>query len=310
MVKTTKTLAFLPAFIIFTTRILKNFCMDKLSVKQVLHDKAPKISRWTPWFVKNYLRRIVHEDELNYYLENFSHLDTIEFIRASLDHMGITYEAAGLENLDPKGRYIFASNHPFGGIDGLMLAVEIADYFGNVRVVVNDLLMNIEPLKPIFIPINKHGRQKPEYAKMYKQAFDSDMPIVTFPAGLCSRRHKGIVCDLEWKPSFVKQAVATKRDIVPVFFKGKLSDFFYNLSNLRTKLRIKANIEMLYLADEMFKQKGQHFEILIGEPIPWRQLENGKNARKTALEIREKAYGLNAAGASAKKQETKQKERF
>lgn len=270
----------------------QKFSMDKLSVKQVLRDKAPGLSRWTPWFVKNYLRRIVHEEELNYYLENFSHLDTIEFIRAALDHMGITYAAAGLGKLDPEGRYIFASNHPFGGIDGLMLAVEIAGYFGNVRVVVNDLLMNLEPLKSIFIPINKHGRQKPEYAKMYKDAFDSDMPIVTFPAGLCSRRQKGVVCDLEWKPSFVKQAVATRRDIVPVFFEGRLSNFFYNLSNLRTKLRVKANIEMLYLADEMFRQKGQHFEIAVGDPIPWQQLGDGKNARKTALEIREKAYGL------------------
>ncbi len=272
--------------------------MDKLSIKEVLRSKAPGISRWVPGFVKNYLRRIVHEDELNYYLENFSHLDTIEFIRASLNHMGITYSAAGLEKLDPKGRYIFASNHPFGGIDGLMLAVEIAGYFGDVRVVVNDLLMNLGPLKPIFVPINKHGRQNPEYARLYKEAFESDMPIVTFPAGLCSRRKKGVVCDSEWKPNFVKQAVATRRDIVPVFFDGSLSDFFYNLSNLRTKLGIKANIEMLYLADEMFKQKGQHFEIIIGDPIPWQQLGGGSDARKTALRIREEAYGLKKGGMS------------
>lgn len=266
--------------------------MDKLSIKEVLRTKAPGVARWTPCFVKNYIRRIVHEEELNYYLENFSHLPTIEFIRASLDHMGITYDAAGLDKLTPKGRYIFASNHPFGGIDGLMLAVEIAAYFGDVRVVVNDLLMNLEPLKSIFIPINKHGRQNPEYAQAYKDAFESDIPIVTFPAGLCSRRKKGVVCDLEWKPSFVKQAVATERDIVPVFFEGELSNFFYNLSTLRTRLGVKANIEMLYLADEMFKQKGKHFTMRIGDPIPWQQLDSGKNARKTALSIREKAYAL------------------
>lgn len=266
--------------------------MDKLSVKEVLRSKVPGVSKWIPWFVKNYLKRTVHEDELNYYLENFSHLPTIEFIRASLAHMGVTYNAVGLEKLDPNGRYIFASNHPFGGIDGLMLAVEIAEYFGDVRVVVNDLLMNLEPLKPIFIPINKHGRQNAEYAQMYKDAFESDIPIVTFPAGLCSRRQKGVVCDSEWKPNFVKQAVATERDIVPVFFEGKLSDFFYNLSNLRKKLGIKANIEMLYLADEMFRQKGNHFEMMIGEPIPWQTLEGGKSAKETALQIRKRAYDL------------------
>lgn len=274
------------------TKYPQSLNMDKVSVKEVLRSKAPGVSRWTPWFVKNYLRRIVHEEELNFYLENFSHLPTIEFIRASLDHMDITYSADGLGKLDPKGRYIFASNHPFGGIDGLMLAAEIASRFGDVRVVVNDLLMNLEPLAPIFIPINKHGRQNPEYAKMYKDAFESDIPIVTFPAGLCSRRRAGVVCDLEWKPNFVKQAVATQRDIVPVFFGGRLSDFFYNLSNLRTKLGVKANIEMLYLADEMFRQGGQHFEILIGDPIPWQRLDGGRDARRTALKIREEAYAL------------------
>lgn len=266
--------------------------MEKVDIKEILRTKAPGVSRWTPWFVKNYLKRIVHEDEVNYYLENFSHLDTIGFIRATLNEMNISYKAVGLEKLDPKGRYIFASNHPFGGIDGLMLAVEIANRFGDVRVVVNDLLMNLGPLKPIFIPINKHGRQNPEYARMYKDAFESDIPIVTFPAGLCSRRKNGVVCDTEWKPNFIKQAVSTGRDIVPVYFDGSLSNFFYNLSNLRTKLGVKANIEMLYLADEMFKQGGQHFDIIIGDPIPWRQLEKGKHARKTALQIRETAYGL------------------
>ena len=266
--------------------------MDNISVKEVLHTKAPGIYKWTPWFVKSYLKRIVHEDELNYYLEHFSHLPTIEFIRSSLKHMGISYRAVGLDKLDPHRRYIFASNHPFGGLDGLMLAVEIATIFGDVRVVVNDLLMNLEPLAPIFIPINKHGRQNPDYARMYKEAFESDMPIVTFPAGLCSRRTNGVVCDTEWKPSFIKQAIATQRDIVPVFFEGQLSNFFYNLSNIRKKLNIKANIEMLYLADEMFRQKGQHFEIRTGTPIAWDTLEAGKNIRQTALSIREKAYAL------------------
>jgi putative hemolysin len=240
----------------------------------------------------NYLRRILHEREVNSYLEDFSHMDSIGFIRATLERMEITYGATGLDRLDPAGRYIFASNHPFGGLDGLMLAVEIAGRFGDVRVVVNDLLMNLEPLKSIFIPVNKHGRQSTEYAKMYQEAFDSNVPIVTFPAGLCSRREKGAVCDREWKPSFVKQAAATRRDIVPVYFDGKLSDFFYNLSCLRTKLGIGANVEMLYLAEEMVKQRGRHFEMIVGEPIPWQSLEGGLSARKTTLEIRRKAYGL------------------
>ena len=252
-----------------------------------------------PWFVKGYLRRIVHEDEVNFYLENFSHLPTIEFIRASLAHMGITYTARGIERLDPAGRYIFASNHPFGGLDGLMLADEASRVFGEVRVVVNDLLMNLDPLKPIFIPVNKHGRQRPEYTEMFRAAFESDMPIITFPAGLVSRRYGGVVEDLPWRPNFIKQAVANRRDVVPVHFDGRLSGFFYNLANLRKRLGVKANIEMLYLADEMFKQGGSHFDIAIGEPISWQSLEGRKPAEE-ALRIRRISYALknNPSGGS------------
>lgn len=266
----------------------------KVDVKKILRDKAPRVSRWIPGFVKNYLRRIVHEDEVNYYLETFSHLPTIEFIRASLAHMGISYNAAGMDKLDPEGRYIFASNHPFGGVDGLMLADEVNGYFGDVRVVVNDLLMNLDPLKSIFVPVNKHGRQKGEYAAMFREAFASDIPIITFPAGLCSRRQSGVVADLPWRPNFIKQAVANKRDVVPVYFDGRLSNFFYRLSNLRKSLGVAANIEMLYLADEMFKQKGSHFEIKIGDPVPWQTFE-GVRPADAAHEMQKAAYALKSS---------------
>ncbi|MCC8034543.1 MAG: 1-acyl-sn-glycerol-3-phosphate acyltransferase [Rikenellaceae bacterium] len=263
----------------------------RVDIKKVLRDKNPKLDRLTPGFIKSYLRRIVHEDEVNLYLDKFSHLPTIEFIKASLDHMGITYSIEGLEGLSEKGRYIFASNHPFGGLDGVMLAVKIAEYFGDVRVVVNDILMNLEPLAPIFIPVNKHGRQKPEYLQSYKDAFASNVPIITFPAGLCSRRRGGRVEDLAWRPNFIKQAIATGRDIVPVYFEGTLSNFFYRLSSFRTAVGIKANVEMLYLVDEMFKQSGQDFLIRVGGPIPWQSLR-GRRVWETASEIRATAYSL------------------
>lgn len=262
----------------------------KVDVKSVVASKSHTLSRVGP--VVGYLRRIVHEKEVNRILEKFAGLPPVEFIRGALREMGITYEVVGIDKLNPSGRYIFASNHPFGGLDGLMLAERVSDYFGDVRVVVNDLLMNLDPLKDIFIPVNKHGRQSAEYAKLYNDAFASDVPIVTFPAGLCSRRKKGVVCDLDWKPSFIKQALATQRDVVPVLFDGRLSNFFYRLSNLRTGLGIKANIEMLYLADEMFRQSGSHFYIVIGDPVPWQRFDDGQPSRFHAQKIKHLAYNL------------------
>ena len=264
----------------------------QVDVAQVLRSKNPALARYIPGFLVRYLRRIVHENEVNYVLTHFAHLDPIRFIRSTLDYMQITYRAEGLERLDPQGRYLFASNHPFGGMDGMMLATEVSSYFGDVRVIVNDLLMNLRPLAPIFVPVNKHGRQNSSYAETIRQTFDSNIPIITFPAGLCSRRHQGIVCDLEWKPNFVKKAIESQRAIVPVHFDGHLSNFFYRLSNLRTALGIKANIEMLYLADEMFAQRGRHFDIRIGAPIPWQDLADQTSARVWANRIKELSYAM------------------
>ena len=154
--------------------------------------------------------------------------------------------------------------------------------------------MYLTPLKSLFIPINKHGRQKAEYVQILKNQLDDNGPIATFPAGLCSRRIKGKVQDPAWKPSFIKNAIFSGRDIVPVFFEGRLSSFFYNLANMRTTLGVKVNLEMLYLADEMFKQKGKHFNIRFGTPIPCDQLKEFRSAKEASDFVRNAVYRLKA----------------
>ncbi len=268
----------------------------QVDVEQVLTDRNPKLARLLPRFIKSYLKRIVHQDEINAILRRFSHQPPVDFIRSALTYMGITYRAVGLEHLPRDGRYLFASNHPFGGMDGLMLCVELDQHFGSSRIIVNDLLMNIQPLAPLFLPINKHGRQNSDYAERFRATLAGGEQVATFPAGLCSRRIKGSVCDLPWKPSFVKNAIRYHRDVVPVYFEGRLSNFFYNLSAIRTACGIKANIEMLYLPDEMFAQRDRHFEIRFGEPVPWQQLASGGSPAQLARQIREQVYGLKKCG--------------
>ena len=267
----------------------------QVDVDKVLADKNPGLARLLPRFVKAYLKRIVHQDEVNYVLRSFSHQPPVGFVRSTLDYMEITHRAVGLERLSLDGRYLFASNHPFGGMDGMMLCDELDNYFGSSRIIVNDILMNLKPLAPLFIPVNKHGRQNSDYAQRFRATLAGNEQIATFPAGLCSRRIKGSVCDLPWKPSFVKNAIESRRDIVPVYFEGKLSNFFYNLSSIRTALGIKANIEMLYLADEMFSQRGRHFDIYFGEPVPWQRLATGEPPVRLAQQIREQADALRPA---------------
>lgn len=262
-----------------------------VDLEKVIRDKNPALARLLPRFVVAYLKRTIHQDEINRILQAYSHLEPIPFIRAALADMGIRYRAVGLEKLPREGRYLFASNHPFGGMDGMMLCAELSTRFSEVRIIVNDLLMNLRPLAPLFVPVNKHGRQNARYAQTLRDTLESNAQIATFPAGLCSRRHHGRVADPRWKHSFVKNALESRRDIVPVRFDGELSSFFYNLSNLRSALGIRANIEMLYLPDEMFRQKGRRFEIRFGEPVRWQSLRDAP-AKVWAGRIRDMVYGL------------------
>lgn len=154
----------------------------------------------------------------------------------------------------------------------MMLAEVIGSRFGDVRVVVNDILMYLEPLVPIFVPVNKSGAQAKRNAIALNKAFEGPTPVLTFPAGLCSRLvpgsgASGVVCDIEWRPNFIKRALQTGRQIVPVYVEGKLSKRFYRLANWRKRLGVKVNVEQLFLPDEMFRQRGGHFKLIFGNPI-------------------------------------------
>lgn len=264
----------------------------QVDLDKVIADKNPRLARLLPRFLKRYLKRIIHQDEINHVLRSFSHQTPVEFIRSSLSYMEISYRAVGLEQLSDQGRYLFVSNHPFGGMDGMMLCDELDKRFGSGRIIVNDILMNLKPLAPLFVPVNKHGRQNSDYLRFFREALASDDQIATFPAGLCSRRIDGKVCDTKWKSSFVKNAIESQRDIVPVFFEGRLSNFFYNLSSFRKRIGIKANIEMIYLPDEMFSQHGRHFDIHFGAPVPWQELAAAGSASHNAQRIREMVYAM------------------
>lgn len=266
--------------------------MPEIDVGAILAAKAPRLARWIPRPLVGWLRRTVREREINYILEHYWSLPPQEFIRSCFRDWKVTYSIEGLDSLDPKGRYLFVSNHPFGGMDGMMLADKLIDRFGDARVVVNDLLMHVEPLQPLWIPVNKHGSQNTAYARKMDDEFFGELPILTFPAGLCSRRIDGEVTDPEWKVSFLKKAYASQRLIVPVFVEGRLSNFFYRIDRLRKLLGLKFNIEMLWLPDEMFSQKGKHFRIVVGDPIPVSELQESGSLREQAEYVRKKAYFL------------------
>jgi hypothetical protein len=264
----------------------------KIDIEQVLYSKNPALKKAIPGFLIRYLKRIVHQDELNEFLEKAGHLKDAEFIEAGLKYFNIKYNVFCRENIPSEGRYFFVSNHPLGGLDGLVFISELSKHFRDLKFPVNDILMYIKNLSGIFVPINKHGSQGKEAVRMIEDAYASDCQILYFPAGLCSRKKRGIISDLQWHKSFISKAVQHKRDIVPAYFSGRNSDFFYKLSNVRNFLGIKANIEMLYLADEMFKQKGKEINLVFGKTIPWQTFDHAKTPLEWAAWVKEKSYEL------------------
>ncbi|MDF1550779.1 MAG: 1-acyl-sn-glycerol-3-phosphate acyltransferase [Bacteroidales bacterium] len=265
---------------------------EQIDIKKIFYGKSPKIARWIPGFVFKYLKKITHEKELNQLINNYGHLKDFEFSAAMIKLFNITITVEGEENLPKEGRYIFASNHPLGGLDGHILMYLVGRKYGSYKFLVNDLLMKLKNLHGVFIPVNKHGRQSLELAQKLDEAYQSDAQILTFPAGLVSRRIKGRIIDLEWHKSFITKAKQYKRNIVPVHMSGNNSNFFYNLGRFRKKLGIKANIEMLYLIDEAYKHKDKHITVKFGKPISWETFDTSKRPGEWAKWVKEISYRL------------------
>jgi len=264
----------------------------EINLRKLINDKNPRLLKVIPRFVISYLERIVHLEEVNLFLKEHKNEDGLSFVNSVIEKFEINIEYKGLKNIPPKGRYIFVSNHPLGGLDGLALMDCIGKVRPDIIFPVNDILMSIPNLRPLFIPINKHGSNA-QNIKIIEDTFAGDRTILYFPAGLCSRKSSSGIKDLEWKKTFVAKARKYKRDIIPIHVEAKNSNFFYNLANIRKFFGIKANIEMLYLVDEMFKQKNKKMVITIGESIKYTFFDRSvQNDREWAKQMKNIVYNL------------------
>lgn len=265
----------------------------QINVDQVLRERVPKVRRWMPRWLVRCLEKLICQDRLNEMLRVVGDKKSVEATCVALDKLGINIVTHGLDELPRDVRYTFASNHPLGGMDGLALIKVVGErYNGNIRFLVNDLLMAVEPLKPIFLPVNKYGRQSREAVQLIGDASRSDLQLLTFPAGLCSRRlDDGTIGDLKWNKAVVSMAVRDQRDVVPVYFDDVNSKWFYRLARWREKLGIKFNLELILLPREMFKKEGSTFHIYFGQPVPHQDLDLA-HAKEETLRLRQMVYAL------------------
>lgn len=285
----------LPLQSIFVT--MNNITEKTIDIEAILASKMGDKKRFVPRFLVKWLTNIVHQDELNEFLWESREKTGTEWLEDCIKYLDITLKTEGLENLPDKDdgrRYTFVSNHPLGGPDGIALGAIIGrKYDDNFRYLVNDLLMNLPGLAPLCIPINKTGKQSRDFPAMVKAGFNSDKHMLMFPAGLCSRKIDGKIQDLQWTKTFIAKSIETQRDIVPIYFEGRNSDKFYRIANICKALHSKVNVAMLYLPDEMFKNKHKTFTIKFGKPIPWQTFDKSKTSKEWAQWVRAKVYDLN-----------------
>lgn len=253
-----------------------------IDVEKILKEKAYKLYKWLPRFVINWLKKKLHEDEINHAMEVLKDERGLEFNRKALDMLGVKVHSIHAELVPKTGSVVVAANHPLGGLDGMSLIKSVGEVRPDVFFFVNDILKNLKNYDEIFVAVNKVGASSTRSLRTMDEVFKTESAVLFFPAGLVSRKQNGLVRDLKWKKSFVTQAIDHKRMIQPVFIEGENSKFFYNFANFRKKIGIKANIEMLFLPDEMFVAKDKNVRIHYSKPFDSKILDKSKTDQQWA----------------------------
>ena len=267
-----------------------------IDLRKIFTAKVPKLMKHMPDWLFRKIQKLLHEADINEILTKYGHLKGVDFINALIADFNLELELKGVDNLMASDRILVASNHPLGGLDGIALIAAVGNHRGTTLTPVNDFLMFVKPLEPIFIPVNKVGSataNREENIRLFNETFEGDATICYFPFGLCSRKtDDGKIQDLDWKKTFLTKSKAYHRDIVPVHIEGRNSKFFYNLARWRKKLKIKVNIEMAFLVDEFFKQRNKKLTISFGKPIPYQSFDRRFTDAQWAEKLRTFSYQL------------------
>ena len=267
----------------------------EIDVERVLHDKMGSKARFVPRFVVRWLKKIIHQDDMNGFFRAHKDEEGVQWLKSVVEYADMRITVHGLDNLPADGahRFTFASNHPLGGIDGVALGAIIGEHYdGNIRYLLNDILMNLPGLRPLGVAVNVTGSQGREAMLKVDEVFASDYQLIMFPAQLCSRMIKGRVQDLPWKKAVVQKSVQHQRDIVPIHFSGQNSKRFYRIANWSKRLGLKVNVAMLFLVDELYRNMHKSFEVHIGKPIPWQTFTSDRSYSDWAQWLRAQVYEL------------------
>jgi putative hemolysin len=261
-----------------------------IDIEKIIAGKNPRLLKWLPGFLLRYIKRILHEQDINAFMAQCGHLRNFEFLEAVIKEFGLRIEVKGLVNVPATGGVILAANHPLGGMDGIAWMHALSELRKDQQCLVNDIILSLGTMNDILVPVNKHGSQ--DAIEKIAAAYSSDQAVLIFPAGLVSRMQSGVIRDLDWKKSFITKAIQQNKPIVPVYIEAANSKFFYKLEIWRKRLGIKANIGMFYLVDEMYRQRGKTITVIFGSPISAETFNRSATPQVWAARMKEQVYAL------------------
>ena len=280
--------------------------MGLVSAKEVAKaintDKYGFLGTFSGWL----LMKVLKISTLNKIYNRNKHLSDLEFLNAILDEFQIKFEIPeeDLKRLPKDGAYITISNHPLGGIDGILLLKLMLEREPNFKIIANFLLHRIEPMKPYIMPVNPFENHKDAKSsvigiKETLRHLSDGKPLGIFPAGEVSTYKDGkLIVDKPWEEGALKIIKKAKVPVVPIYFHAQNSKLFYSLSKLNDTLRTAK------LPSELLTQKNRVIKVRIGKPISVNELSEHETIPEFGEFLRKKTYML------SKSFEEKEEENF
>lgn len=258
--------------------------------KAINADKYGVFGTFCGWL----LMKALKISTLNKIYDRNKHLSEVEFLNAILDEFQIKFEIPeeDLKRLPKEGAYITISNHPLGGIDGILLLKLMLEREPNFKIIANFLLHRIEPMKQYIMPVNPFEDRKDAKSsvigiKETLRHLSDGKPLGMFPAGEVSTYKDGkLVVDKAWEEGAIKVIRKAQVPVVPIYFHAKNSKFFYFLSKLNPTLRTAK------LPSELLTQKDRVIKVRIGKPIPVVEQNEHKTIEEYSEFLRKKTYML------------------
>ena len=239
-----------------------------IDIQKEIEKKFPNMNKKENFLKKSLFKiakKIVHEDSINQFLTQNSHLKGFEFVDAVLDYFDFDYAVSSndLQNIPTSGKVVIIANHPLGGLDALCLLRLISQVRKDVKIVANDFLAGFEALNSLIITIDNYKlkQSKSDIKKIY-EALKNEEAVIIFPAGEVSRATAKGIKDPTWNKGFLNFAQNTNAPILPIFLDAKNSKTFYTISV------INKTFSTLLLSHEMFNKKSKRINIKVGQIIP------------------------------------------